>query len=147
MILDIIENIPMLIIPAYLVYIILRLFFEYERKSARENIISLFKFMFCLAITLAVLYATYIVIVMQIYQIALVWQEYEATNYLNPLIKSMSYASIEFVWSLIAVVLSWQIFKSIYFNQIISGSGTVKQRISCKWQELKTQFKKRRVKE
>lgn len=143
MILEIIENAPMVIIPTYLCYLILRMIFKFGITPEKEHIVSLLKFMFCLVITMTIIISTLIVIIYQIFQVALIWQEYELSHQIEPWIKSVSYASIEFIWSLIAAVLSWQIFKNVYYKQIISGEGTVKQRISTHLKKFKT----KRVKE
>jgi len=144
MILDIIENVPMLIIPAYLVYLIIRTTFRFRIQSHRESTIEMLKFLFCLGVTILIITSIMIIIMMEILEIGTIWNEYEVEHQVEPWIKSVCYATIEFVWSLIAVILSHTVFKNIYFKQIISGEGTVKQRISQKWQRLKADIKEGR---
>jgi len=134
MILEIIGGLPPLIPIVYFCYLIIRVIFDAQQK--RILYILYLKYMFCLTSTIVLFVSIMIVMMMHVYQIAVIWKEYELTHTLNPIVKSASFTAIELIWCVIFVVLSWQIFKNIYYKQIIPGEGTIRQRIHMNVKKL-----------
>jgi len=144
MLLDIIEGLPLLIPNIYFCYMIIHL--VYDEQQRRMSYILHLKYMFCLGATITLFVSVMIVMTLHIYQVATIWHEYELTHDANiSLVKSASFTSIEIIWSVIFVVLSWQIFKNIYYKQIISGEGSLKKRILFYWNNFKKSTKKKEV--
>ena len=118
---EIIENLPMLLIPGYMIFLILYL----VKLIIKERTNSLLKFLICIIITNWIMASIVIIMIIHVYQMALIWEEVESVS---PLVKSISFAAIEFIWSMIGILISWSLFKMIYFRQILPGEGSVKER-------------------
>ena len=131
-ILDIIEAIIIITPVLYLLYIILKF-----TINGREKTCSFLKFIIGMKLSVFVCAGILIIIAFQTYQFAQVWQLYEAESYLDPVVKQVSYMMLYFIWSIIGVVLILFIQKFFVYNQLIPGHGTVRERLSKIWKELK----------
>ena len=123
---ELIENIPMMLIPGYIGFLILLL----VKNIYKDNHGSFYylKFILCLKLTTIIMVGIMVILMMNVYQLATIWEEYELAYTLNPLIESVSYGLLEFIWSMIGILISWSLFKMICFRQILPGEGNVKER-------------------
>jgi len=120
---EIIENLPMLLLPGYIIFLII--YFIKIILKKEFDFISLLKFIVCLQLTKWIIVGIFVMMVMHVYQLALIFDE---VGNVEPIVRSTGFAVVEFVWSLIGILLSWSIFKMIYFRKILPGKGNIKQR-------------------
>lgn len=126
-ILNLIEDIFLWILPITLIYYIL--FFIKELLYTKASTVKLIKGIICLTITKMIIAAIIFMVVLTVLQLAIIWEEYELENVLNPLVEQFSYNLIIFIWSLIGVALIYLTWHLVYKRQIIPGEGNVKFRL------------------
>ena len=119
MILDLIENIVMLPIIIAVCYMVVLVIVETGKGLTTVKALKMFS---CVMLSTAIAVSILIIIVLDVYQMAVVWKEYEVDTVLDPRVKSMSFIAIELIWNIIGVVLIFNIWKHIYYtnNNIIN---------------------------
>lgn len=130
MILELFENIarlPMILIILYMVIITI-----IEAQSGKLTTVKAIKLCFCVVLSIAVCISILVIILLEVYQVAIIWKEYEIEHTLDPRIKSISFTAIELIWSLLGAGLMFLLWHFIYFKQIISGVGGIKMRLKSK---------------
>jgi len=132
-ILDIVEFIILLIIPIALCGFLLFLGMRIVNK--KESMGQHFKVIFCIAITFGIIFSIILVMAVNIYQVAMIWEEYELTKPADPVVKQLSFMAVEFVWQMIGVGLMCIVWHIIYFHQLIPGTGTAKERLKASFKE------------
>ena len=121
-------------IPLALGCIIFLFFNEIWKGISLEQCIKLF---ICFIFSIVIIAVIITTLSLEIYQLATIWKEYEVVNVLDPSIRSSSFIAIELLWSFICIGLLFLLWKFVYFHQIISGVGSVKQRIKLHFAQLK----------
>jgi len=61
----------------------------------------------------------------------------ESKEYINPIIKEISFSILYFGFQVIFMIAIWVTWKKIYFQQIIKGNGPVKERLKSNWIGIK----------
>jgi len=126
-ILEVISKIVMFLLPAYLIYTLLKELYRFAKN--RVNQTSFLKYMFCMMIIVSIITSTFIIMSLQIYQVAVIFEESELEATVKDQVLSLAFTCIEFINSLIAIVLSSFILKNFYYKQIIPGEGTIRKRL------------------
>ena len=129
MILDLIENIVMLPIIIAVVYMMIIVIVE---TGKRLTAIKALKMFFCIMLSITVVISIFVIIVMDIYQMAVIWKEYEVDNVLDPRVKSIGFTAIEWIWNIIGVVLIFNIWKHIYYT-----NNNIINRLKENWKKIK----------
>jgi len=129
MLIELLEDVASLPIIFALLYIVVLTIVEIGKGLTTGRAIKMF---ICMIFTVAIIISTSIILSLELFQIATIWKEYEVDNVLDPRVKSLSFTAIELIWSLICVGLLFLLWKFVYFHQIISGVGSVKDRLKNK---------------
>ena len=142
-ILDGLQYLVMWITPMYMIYLFLLMM-----KDSRKDINKVLKFLVVFGILITTIFCFMIVLVLNIYQVAIIWKDYEIETgeLVSPLVKELSFFSVMFVWNLITIVLMHFAWKNIYYKQLIPGEGTVKKRLKKVWRDFKNELKQDRNK-
>jgi len=138
---NLLENLVMLILPLALCYIVL-LFVRNLKNGKKESSGQFLKSMFCLAVTVTIIFSVLLVTVINVYQVAVIWKEVEAETYVEPYVKEASFFAIEFIWQMIGAALIFLLWKYVYIHQIIPGEGSLKNRFKQYIKILKTKKEK-----
>lgn len=126
MILELFENIAMLPIIIAVCYMIILTIVELNKGLTTIKSIKMF---FCVMLSFAIVVSILIVTILNVYQVATIWKEYEVDNVLDPRVKSISFTAIILIWNLVGVALIILFWRFIYFHQIIPGVGNIKMRL------------------
>ena len=119
MILDIVEKMVMLPIIITAVYMVIIFIVELNKGMSNIKFIKLF---FCYFFSKIIIVFILAIIILNVYQLGTIWRECEVDNVLDPVVKSVSFIAIVFIWNVIGVVLIFNIWKHIYYtnNNIIN---------------------------
>jgi len=131
----------MLITPAALCCLVI--LFVVRFKNNKDSAGQVFKSIFCLAVTVTIIFSVMLITLLNVYQVAVMWKEVEAENYIEPYVKEASFVAIEFIWQMIGVALMFLLWKYVYIHQIIPGEGSAKIRFK---QYIKS-LKKKKIEE
>jgi len=121
---DFVGDAALLIIPVYFVYIIM-----ISGNNILKNSITYFKLLklfICLNLTVYVIVSSFIMMSMSVLYVATTFMEVED---LPVWFNSAVFASVQFLLSIIAVVVIHNIWKYLYYQQIIPGNGSIKKRL------------------
>jgi len=120
---DIVGDISLMLVPAYFVYIIIRLAFDVLKNKNWTYGKSL-KFLLCLELTVGVVVSSLMMMSFAILYAATTFKEVED---LPVWFNSAVFANIQFFVSIVAVVVLHNVWKNIYYRQILSDK--IKKRI------------------
>ena len=133
---ELLGSLVMLITPAALCCLVL-LFVVRLSKGEKESAGQAFKSIFCIAITVGIIFSIMMVTIFNVYQVGMIWKEVEAETYVEQYVKEASFVAVEFIWQMIGVALMFLLWKYVYIHQIIPGEGTAKIRFKQYIKSLK----------
>ena len=139
-ILDILQGAVMLILPLLFCGISIKFIFTLGKE---QDIIKQFKKLFCLFLTLCVMFSVIVITTINIYQVGVIFEYEDAERYVVETI----FLCVMFIWQMVGVVILFIIWKYIPNTKLISGDGNLKTRIKNKLIELKENVKKEKKNE
>ena len=132
--LSVIEKGVMLIIPLFLCCLVIKFIFTAVTNYKKEiDYIKHLKELFCMVLTFFVVFSIMLMIMLNVYQVSLIFSNLEIEQY----VLSIIYIGVEFVWQMIGLALLVFIWKYIPNTKLISGNGNLRERINNKLLILK----------
>jgi len=126
-ILEVLERIILMIMPFVMIIVVVVMISEIYKKP---SLLRMLKGFFCISMTTAISFFIMMMLFINVYQVAVIWEGEDV----EPWLKELSYVGVEFIWQMIGIIMIYFVWHTIYFKQLIPGTGTVKER-------LKTLFK------
>lgn len=121
-----IDDVVLSIIPLTICCIII---FQIHEIFKDMTIGKMLKLILCNVITTSIIISIFIVMVLNVYQVAVIWNDYEINHVLDPRVKTLSFVAVELIWQLITVALLFLLWRFVYYPQIIPGNGSLKMRL------------------
>lgn len=137
-IIKILENIVMLTLPFYAIYMVLKAVVSIDKHT---NTFKGIKFLICSFLTIFIAINIMIFSVINIYTFAVSIGGKE----IDLVTKELGFLSIISVLNTIGIVVIYLLWENIVNKQLISGSGTIKERIKQHWREFKNVRRKENI--
>jgi len=138
MIVELLESIEamMMILPMiYFLYLFMTSSFIFAGK--RMSWVLSLKRLMCVLILTFIWFSSMVMVLFNTYWISQIWEEYKIENQLDPVLEQLVFTASTFIWMMIALILMYYVWHVIMCRQLIPGQGTVKERLSKIWKELK----------
>jgi hypothetical protein len=114
-----------LIMPGTLITMLLYSLFDWYKTNDSQNIVKNLKASFCTMLSILISVVILIQMIIQIFQVSKIWEE----NKLDSFSKASAIFGVVGTWEIIGAIMILCVWKFIYMNQIISGSGSISQRL------------------
>ena len=124
------ENVVIMLMPLYVTYIVLKNVVIIDRNI---SILKGVKYLVCSFLTVAIAINTTIFAIINIYYFAVLCSE----NNIDLIVKELGFLSIVITLTTLGIIAIHLLWKNIANKQLISGTGTLKERIKQHWNDLK----------
>lgn len=128
--LDVIERILLMVMPFAMIFIVVIMVSEIYKKPP---LLRMLKGLFCISMTVAISFFIMMMLFINVYQVAVIWEGEDV----EPWLKELSYIGVEFVWQMIGLIMLYFVWHSIYFKQLIPGTGTALERLKVLFKKSK----------
>ena len=125
----------LLIMPIFVTLYMIYLIYQIIKKDSFHYAWDILKFGFCMLVTVSLLMSCIFVMSINTYTLSKAFLE--SKEYINPIIKEISFSILYFGFQVIFMIAIWVTWKKIYFQQIIKGNGPVKERLKSNWIGIK----------
>jgi uncharacterized BrkB/YihY/UPF0761 family membrane protein len=124
-------DISLCILPGTIICLVLLLVHEVSNISKNNHYRKFLKYSFCLTMTIVIIFCAMIVIIISIYQIGQIWEQYEIekNETVEPYVSEATYFAVTFIWEVVGATLIFLFWKNVYFRQIIPGEGNIRTRL------------------
>ena len=120
--------------------IIIYVIFSRTMKGFKENQSLYWKCMICFSLSFFILFATLMVMIIDVYQVAV---SLIGTN-IQPWVESLIYLCLQSLGMMVCLVSISFLWKNVYDKQLIPGEGTVKERLVQNFNLFKKSFRRKK---